>query len=97
VDSVTVLEDSDAPLRKLKGLLLAYLLAASYPPWPGGDGLTVDDALSTYLQASARGLVPGPAELRSRHPHLAEPLERLFAPDPVRPAGFSLAERPPGQ
>jgi hypothetical protein len=78
MDSVTVLEDSDAPVRRLKDLLLSYLLAANYPPWPGGDGLAVDDVLRMYPQASAQGLVPGPAELRSRHPDLAEHLEQLF-------------------
>jgi hypothetical protein len=83
VDSVTVLEDSDEPDRKLKDILVAYLLAANYPPWPGADGLVVDDALSTYLQASAEGLVPGPAELRSRHPELAEHLHHFFAPNLV--------------
>ena len=83
MDSVTVPEDSDAPVPRLKAVLLAYLQAANYPPWPGADGLTVDDVLSTYPQASAGGLVPGLAELRNRHPELAEHLERLFPPNPV--------------
>ena len=78
---VTVHEDRDAPIRRLKDLLLAYLLAANYPPWPGGDGLAVDDVLRMYPQASARGLVPGPAELRKRHPELAEHLEQFFGPN----------------
>jgi hypothetical protein len=74
-------EDSDALVNKLKAVLLAYLQAANYPPWPGADGLTVDDVLRTYPQASAGGLVPGPAELRNRHPDLARLLERLFPPN----------------
>jgi hypothetical protein len=72
-----------SPVQKLKDLLVAYLLAANYPPWPGADGATADDALSTYLQASAHGLVPGPAELRNRHPELAKQVDQFFAPSPV--------------
>jgi hypothetical protein len=83
VDSGIVFEDSDVPVRKFKDLLLAYLLAANYPPWPGADGLAVDDVLSTYPQASARGLVPGPAELRNRHPDLAEHVQQFVTSNPV--------------
>jgi hypothetical protein len=83
MDSVTVPEDSDAGVHKVKAVLIAYLQAANYPPWPGADGLTVDDVLRTYPQASAEGLVPGLAELRNRHPELAEHLEHLFPPNPV--------------
>ena len=82
VESVTVFEDPDAPVRRLKDLLLAYLLAANYPFWPGADGLAVDDVLKMYPQASARGLVPGPAELCNRHPEFAEHLLELFATYP---------------
>jgi hypothetical protein len=82
-DSMTALEDSDAPVRKLKDLLLAYLLAANCPRWPGADGLAVDEVLSTYPQASEQGLVPGAAELCIRHPEFAELLRQFFAPHPV--------------
>jgi hypothetical protein len=83
VDSAIVFESSDVLVRQFKDLLLAYLLAANYPPWPGVDSLAVDDVLSTYPQASARGLVPGPAELRNRHPDLAEHVRQFFASNPV--------------
>jgi hypothetical protein len=83
VDSVTVPKDSDAGVHKAQAVLLAYLQAANYPPWPGADGLTVDDVLRTYPQASAEGLVPGLADLRNRHPEFAEYLEHLFPPNPV--------------
>jgi hypothetical protein len=83
VDSGFVFEDADVPVRKFKDLLLAYLLAANYPPWPGADGLAVDDVLRTYPQASARGFVPGPAELRNRHPDLAEHVQQFFGLNPV--------------
>jgi hypothetical protein len=83
MDSEMVLADSDGSVRKFRELLLAYLLAANYPPWPGADGLAVDDVLSTYAQACARGLVPGPGELRNRHPDLAEQVQLFFASNPV--------------
>jgi hypothetical protein len=80
---VIVLEDAADPEREWKDLLLTHLLAANYPPWPGADGLAVDEVLSMYPQASAHGLVPGPAELCDRHPELAEHLRQFFARHPI--------------
>jgi hypothetical protein len=66
-------------MGQAKAVLLGYLQAVNHPRWPGSDGLTVDDALSMYAQASAAGLVPGLAELRESHPHLADVVANLFA------------------
>jgi hypothetical protein len=64
----------------MKAILSAYLQAANYPPWPGADGLTVDDVLGLYPRASDQRLVPGVAELRQRHPDLGEALAQFFSP-----------------
>jgi hypothetical protein len=76
--SADVAEDA---VRKVQAVLLAYLRAANYPPWPGADGLMVEDALSAYAQARTFGLVPGLAELRDLHPDLADTLPRFFRVD----------------
>lgn len=75
---------SDEP-RHLPEVLLAYLDIAPAPAWPGGDGLTLDDALACYLSAVRAGQVPGPLQLRERHPDLAGELDAFFAgPTPAR-------------
>jgi hypothetical protein len=79
VDPIVILHGSDLPVGKLKDLLLRYLQAVSYPPWPGTDGLMVDDVVAMYPIASEQGLVPGPNELRHRHPELAKELQEFFA------------------
>jgi hypothetical protein len=70
-------DDSRPPC--LPELLLAYLDAAPAPAWPGGDGLTLEDALACYLNAVRAGQVPDPLQLRQRHPDLAGELDAFFA------------------
>ena len=65
--------------HRLPAVLLAYLDAVSAPAWPGGDGLTLDDALSCYPVALVAHQVPDRRQLRERHPDLADELEEFFA------------------
>jgi hypothetical protein len=64
-------------LNRLPNVLLDYLVAA--PRWPGGDGLTLEDALSCYPNAVRAGQVPDPLQLRQRHPDLAGEVDAFFA------------------
>ncbi len=71
--------DSSEKCHLLHELLLAYLQAAGAPPWPGADGLTLQEVLASYPQWSATGLVPDLPSLLQRHPELDEDLRRFFA------------------
>ena len=60
-------------------LLAGYLAASGRVAWPGTDGMVVEDlVLAEYIPAVAAGRVPDPAELRERHPDLAEALAALL-------------------
>ena len=63
-----------APLARV---LADYLLLAP-APWPGGDGLSLDDVLDDYPAAAAVGRVPPAAELCRRHPELAALIGEFF-------------------
>jgi hypothetical protein len=72
--------DSSDKCRLVHELLLGYLQAAGAPPWPGADGLTLEEVLASYPQWSASGLVPDLPSLLQRHPELCEDLSKFFAP-----------------
>ncbi len=62
----------------LNEILLGYLEAAGVLPWPGVDGLTLDDVLSGYPGAAAEGLVPDRRILRAKYPELASEVDAFF-------------------
>jgi hypothetical protein len=64
--------------RQAQDVLLGYLEDSLVPPWPGGDGLTLDDVLRDYATAIASGGVPDARTLRLHHPELAEALTSVL-------------------
>jgi hypothetical protein len=66
------------PGQRLQEVLLGYLQTAP-PIWPGADGLTLEDALSSYRQAATARVLPGLMELLERYPDLAEEFLAFFA------------------
>jgi hypothetical protein len=65
--------------EQLREILLDHLLAAACPPWPGADGLMVDEVLRSYRQHAAAGLVPDAEELLQSYPELREAVIVFFA------------------
>ena len=60
-------------------LLAGYLVASGRVAWPGTDGLVIEElVLTEYAPAVAAGRVPGAAELRARHPDLADAVTALL-------------------
>lgn len=74
--------DGDACLRRV---LLDLMLSRSSLPWPGVDGVTVEEVLAAYVTASEDGRAPGETELIRRHPELAAEIRSFFALDDTPP------------
>ena len=75
-------------------LLAGYLLASGWVAWPGSDGMVVGElVLAEYPAAAAAGRVPAAAELRARHPHLAEVLAALLGRCGTAPTCFGRGDR----
>jgi hypothetical protein len=64
----------------LRQILLTYLETSRVIGWPGTDGLTEDDILDYYPQASVKGKVPDKQELCRRHMELIAEIQSFFAP-----------------
>jgi hypothetical protein len=70
-------KESRKRTRLAQDLLLGYLQGALLP-WPGGDGLTIDDILGSYCVAVATGRAPDAHALQADHPELARELASLL-------------------
>ncbi len=72
-------EVNPAVRSRVVGLLAGQLLASPRFRCPGADGATVEEVVvAEYPGASRAGWVPGPAELASRYPDLADALASFF-------------------
>lgn len=62
--------------ERVIALLADRLCEAGVLPWPGTDGLTLEEVV---LAAYRSGAVPSPLELAALHPDLADDIRRFFA------------------
>jgi hypothetical protein len=74
------MNDFTQPSASLREVLLGYLQAQGAFPWPGADGLTLDEVQAAYVHAARLGRVPGVEQLCRRHPDLAREVAAIFAP-----------------
>jgi hypothetical protein len=72
----------------LREVLLGYLQAEDAFPWPGADGLTLDEVQAAYVDAARLSRVPGLKQLCCQHPDLADEVAAMFA-------ASAPADRPP--
>jgi hypothetical protein len=56
-------------------LLLDLMKAQGALPWPGADGLTLEEVLAEYPRAAREGRVPTAAQLSRCFPHLGAEVE----------------------
>jgi len=63
----------------LRDVLLDHLQAEGALPWPGADGLTVEEVLASYPVAAGLGRVPDQEELCLRYPELGAEIRSFFA------------------
>ena len=66
--------------RLLRRVLLDLMMSRNALPWPGSDGVTVEEVLAAYAPASERGRVPDEEELIRRHPELTPEIRTFFTP-----------------
>ena len=64
------------PAKPLDEILLGYL--DQIWPWPGADGFTAEDVLSSYPRAVALGMVPDYPQLRRLYPNRIAELQELL-------------------
>lgn len=63
---------------QLREVLLGRFEGAMRLPIPGGDGLTLDDAVECYVLGMAAGWLPSSKELIAMHPELAEEIQSFL-------------------
>jgi hypothetical protein len=74
-----LMNDLAQPRPSLSEVLLGYLQLDGALPWPGSDGLTVEEVLAAYVEAARLGRVPDLEQLCRCHPHLADEAKVFFA------------------
>lgn len=68
--------------ERVIALLADRLCAAGVLPWPGTDGLTLEDVVrAAHHSAATAGVLPSPTELIELHPDLADDIRRYFSAD----------------
>ena len=75
---VDTLQSSVGRVRCLRLVLLDLLMSSNALPWPGADGVTVEEVLAAYIPASEKKRVPDREELIRRHPELASEIHGFF-------------------